>query len=130
MCGVVVAAVGAGDRVVAGADQFDRVGVHEGQVIGCAERPQADFGRGRERGEGVAGEFLAAGGQGDGSVRGCAQERDAGGVFELADLAGESGVLDAQVPGGVLKAGMPGDGQQPADALLGARSFDTLAVGA
>ena len=45
-----------------------------------------------ERGEGVAGEFLAVGGQGDGFVRGGAQERGAGGVFELADLAGEDGV--------------------------------------
>jgi len=40
-----------------------------------------------ESGLGVAGEFPAVGGQDDDSVRAGAQERSAGGVFELADLA-------------------------------------------
>jgi hypothetical protein len=52
-----------------------------------------------ERGESVAGEVLAVGGQGDGPVGAGAQERGAGGVFELADLAGEDGVPDAEMAG-------------------------------
>lgn len=36
--GIVIASVGAGDRVIAGADQLDRIGVREGQVTGCTER--------------------------------------------------------------------------------------------
>ena len=59
-----------------------------------------------ERGEGVAGEFLAAGAQGDGSVRGGAQERDAGGAFELADLVGGDGVPDAELAGCVAEPGL------------------------
>jgi hypothetical protein len=39
----------------------------------------------------VAGEALAAGGQGDRPVRAGAQQRGAGGVFELADLADLAG---------------------------------------
>jgi hypothetical protein len=39
----VIAAVGEGDRVVAGADQFDWIGVHEWQVIGRVERHQSEF---------------------------------------------------------------------------------------
>ena len=36
--GVVVATVVKGDRVVAEADHLGRIGVHEGQAIGCAGR--------------------------------------------------------------------------------------------
>jgi hypothetical protein len=39
----------------------------------------------------VAGELLAVEGQGDGPVRAGAQQRGAGGVFELADLAVQGG---------------------------------------
>jgi len=54
------------------------------------------------------GELLAVGGQGDHPVRAGAQQRGAGGVFELADLAVHRGVLDANLAGGVEEAGPPG----------------------
>lgn len=75
-----------------------------------------------EDGLDVAGEFLAVGGQGDGSVRAGAQERGAGGVFELADLAVQGGALDADLAGGVEEAGLSGECGDPADALLGVRA--------
>ena len=43
-------------------------------------------------------------------------------VFELAELAGEVGVPDAELPGCVVEAGLAGEGEEPADALLGARA--------
>jgi hypothetical protein len=70
----------------------------------------------------IAGELLGFSGQGDHPVRACAQERDPGDGFELAHLEEQGGVLDAEVPGSVLKAGMPGNREDPADALLGARA--------
>ena len=57
----------------------------------------------------VAGELLAVGGQGDDPVRACAQQRGAGGVFELVDLA---------VQGGALDADLAGNGKVPADRPL------------
>ncbi len=75
-----------------------------------------------EHGEGVTGELLAVWGQGDASARAGAQERDADGGFELADLACQGGVLDAEVAGGVLDAGVAGDFQEPAGAYLGGRA--------
>ena len=68
----------------------------------------------------VAGELLAVGGQGDRAVWASAQQRGAGGGFELADLAGEDGGPDAEVAGCVAEAGLAGEGEEPADALLGA----------
>jgi len=50
------------------------------------------------------------------------QERDAGDVFELADLAGQGGVRDAEVPGCVVEAGLSGEREEPADALFGVRA--------
>ena len=50
-----------------------------------------------------------------------AQERGAHGGLELADLAGEAGVPDAELAGCVLEAGLAGEGEEPSDALLGAR---------
>jgi hypothetical protein len=50
-----------------------------------------------ERRGDVAGELLAVDGQGDRPVRAGAQQRGAGGVFELADLAGEDGVPYAEL---------------------------------
>jgi hypothetical protein len=38
---------------------------------------------------------------------------------EGADLAGEDGVPDAELAGCVVKAGLAGEGEEPADALLG-----------
>jgi hypothetical protein len=70
----------------------------------------------------VAGELLAVDGQGDCPVRGGAQERDAGDVFKLADLAGQGGVLDTEVPGRVAEAGLSGEREEPADALFGVRA--------
>jgi hypothetical protein len=49
-----------------------------------------------------------------------AQQRGAGGGFELADLAGEDGGPDTEVAGCVAEAGLAGEGEEPADALLGA----------
>jgi hypothetical protein len=69
----------------------------------------------------VAGESLAAGGQGDRPVRAGAQQGGAGGGLELADLAGEDGAPDAELAGCVVKAGLAGEGEEPSDALLGAR---------
>ena len=62
-----------------------------------------------EDGAGVAGELLAIGGQGDQSVWSGGQERGAGDFFELADLAGQGGVHDAEFAGGVEEAGLPGE---------------------
>jgi hypothetical protein len=45
----------------------------------------------------VAGELLAVGGQGERPVFCGVHEFGAGEVFELADLAGQDGVLDAEV---------------------------------
>jgi hypothetical protein len=70
----------------------------------------------------VAGELLAVGAQGDCPVRAGAQERDAGDGFELADLAGQDGVPDAELAGGVVEAGLPGEREEPADALFGVRA--------
>jgi hypothetical protein len=67
-----------------------------------------------------AGELLAVGGQGECPVLCGVHERDAGDVFELVDLADQDGVLDAEVAGGVMEAGVPGKGEEPADALFGA----------
>jgi len=56
-------------------------------------------------------------------VRSGAQERGAGSGFELADLAGEAGVPEAELAGGVVvKAELAGEGEEPADALLGVRA--------
>jgi hypothetical protein len=79
---------------------------------GLRERPK--------HGADVAGELLAVGGQGDHPVRAGAQQRGAGGVLELADLAVQGGALDADLAGGVAEAGLPGEREDPADALLGA----------
>jgi hypothetical protein len=68
----------------------------------------------------VAGESLSVGGQREPPVWPGAQERGADGGLELADLAGEDGVPDAELAGCVLEAGLAGDGEEPADALLGA----------
>ena len=43
-------------------------------------------------------------------------------TVELADLAGEDGVPDAELAGCVVEAGLAGEGEEPADALLGARA--------
>ena len=50
-----------------------------------------------------------------------AQEGGADGGLELADLAGEDGVPDAELAGCVAEAGLAGEGEEPSDALLGAR---------
>jgi Winged helix DNA-binding domain len=70
----------------------------------------------------VAGELPAADGQGDCPVRAGAQEREAGDGFELADLAGQDGVPDAEFAGGLVEAGLPGEREEPADALFGVRA--------
>lgn len=49
-----------------------------------------------------------------------AQEGSADGRLELADLAGEVGVPDAELAGCVVEAGLAGEGEEPSDALLGA----------
>lgn len=54
------------------------------------------------------------------SVWSGAQECGADGGLELADLAGEDGGPDAELAGCVLEAGLAGEGEEPADALLGA----------
>ena len=46
------------------------------------------------------------------------QERGPRDGFELADLAGQDAGLDPQVAGGVLEAGVPAGGQEPADPLF------------
>jgi hypothetical protein len=79
-----------------------------------------------EHGDEVTGELLAVGGQGDQLVRAGAQQRGAGDGFELADLAGQDGVPGAEVPGGVVKAGMPAGCQEPADALFGVRAGEDV----
>jgi hypothetical protein len=71
----------------------------------------------------VAGELLAVEGQRDRPVRAGAQQRGTGGVFELADLAGEDGVPDAELAGCVAEAGKgeelrtrcPAPGRAPAE---------------
>ncbi len=55
----------------------------------------------------LAGELLAVGCQGDCPVRGAAQERGAGDGFELADLAGQDGVPDAELAGRMVEARLP-----------------------
>jgi hypothetical protein len=68
----------------------------------------------------VAGESVAVGGQREPPVWPGAQEFGADGGFELADLAGEDGGPGAELAGCVLEAGLAGEGEEPADALLGA----------
>jgi hypothetical protein len=68
----------------------------------------------------VAGEELAVGGQREPPVWPGAQQGGADGGLELADLAGEDGVPDAELAGCVVEAGLAGEGEKPADALLGA----------
>jgi hypothetical protein len=52
-----------------------------------------------------------------------AQQGGADGGLELADLAGEDGVPDAELAGCVVEAG---EGEEPSDALLGAGWVKTL----
>ena len=64
---------------------------------------------------------LAVSGQCEPPVWSGAQECGADGGLELADLAGEEGVPDAELAGCALEAGLPGDREESSDALLGAR---------
>jgi hypothetical protein len=73
--------------------------------------------------------LLAVGGQGDLPVRSGAQERGADGGLELADLAGEDGVPDAELAGRVVEAGLAGKCEEPADALLGVRAGEGIPDG-
>jgi hypothetical protein len=68
----------------------------------------------------VTGEELAVGGQRESPVWSGAQQGGADGGLELADLAGEVGVPDAEPAGCVVEAGLAGEGEEPSDALLGA----------
>lgn len=58
----------------------------------------------------VAGEKLAVGGQRESPVWSCAQEGGANGGLELADLAREDGVPDAELAGRMVEAGLAGEG--------------------
>ena len=90
-------------------------------VTVCVWWPDSEIARvipGREH---VAGEEPAVGGQREPPVWSGAQEVGADDGLELADLAGEDGVPDAELACCALEAGLPGDGEEPADALLGAR---------
>jgi hypothetical protein len=55
-----------------------------------------------------------------------AQQGGADGGLELADLAGEDGVPDAKLAGCVVEAGLAGEGEEPSDALLGARAGEDV----
>jgi hypothetical protein len=82
-----------------------------------------------ERRGDVAGELLAVDGQGDRPVWAGAQQRGAGGGFELADLTSEDGVPDAELAGGVAESGLAGEGEEPADGLPGARAGEGVPDG-
>jgi hypothetical protein len=69
----------------------------------------------------VSGESLAVGGQYELPVWPGAQEWSADGGLELADLAGEDGVPDAELTGRMAEAGPTRECEEPLDALLGAR---------
>ena len=68
----------------------------------------------------VAGEEMAVGGEREPPVWSGAQQCGAGDVFELPDLPGEAGGRGAELAGCVLEVGLPGDREEPADALSGA----------
>jgi hypothetical protein len=61
-----------------------------------------------EHGVGVADEMLAFCGQGDGLAGIGVQEGGADDGSELADLASEGGMVDAEVAGGVVEPGVCG----------------------
>jgi hypothetical protein len=67
------------------------------------------------------GEDPAVSGQREPFVWSGAQEFGADDGLELADLAGEEGVPDAELARCALEAGLPGDRQESSDALLRAR---------
>ena len=54
------------------------------------------------------------------------QERGAGDGFELADLAGQGGVPDAELAGRVVEAGLPREREEPVDALFGVRAGEAF----
>jgi hypothetical protein len=105
---------GADQRLVVGQDDPDRhrAGAGTGSVAATRKPPP---------GRGPAEKSPPSSAARDRPVRAGAQQRGAGGVFELADLAGEDGVPDAELAGCVAEAGLAGEGEEPADALLGAR---------
>jgi hypothetical protein len=74
----------------------------------------------------VAGEETAVGGEREQPVWSGAQQGGAGDVFELADLPGETGGRSAELAGCVLKVGLSGDREEPADALFGADGLGVL----
>lgn len=82
-----------------------------------------------EDGTDVACELLAVGGQDNHPVRSGSQERGDGDGFELADLAGEDGVPDAELTGCAVEAGLSGEGEEPADPLLGVRAGEGVPDG-
>ncbi len=90
-------------------------------LVGDSAMSLSVRGQHAEDGRHVAGEALAVGGQCESPVWPGAQERGAGDGLELPDLAGEDGVPDAKLAGCVVEAGLSGEGEEPADALLGAR---------